>query len=244
MSSRYFKKEKWSAKLVWPPSTCQKISTWKNLARVPAGGKMVLAGVNKWRKRLWEESGDVDSTVRRITNKNGLRRTWVELIIDLKLLSWAHGFTLFPHFLLSKANKRGCSSYTFGGKIWGLVPFTPLNPKMTALIRDNCKRHLQALSQEDKGSIVCPYWITDLFLTIFVCWAGMVNISKTPRESFTCGIWNPGLWNREYIKRNPESHYWLESRTHVPLAKNDESSTRNPESMEWNPTSKTVLDML
>ena len=44
-----------------------------------------------------------------------------------------------------------------GGKISGLAPFTPLNPKMTAVIRDNCKGHLQALSQEHKGSIVCPH---------------------------------------------------------------------------------------
>ena len=37
------------------------------------------------------------------------------------------------------------------------------------------------------------------------------------REYFAHGIWNPGLWNPEYSSRNPESHYWLESRVRVLL---------------------------
>ena len=30
-------------------------------------------------------------------------------------------------------------------------------------------------------------------------------------EIFTCGIWNPGLWDPEYSSRNSESHQGLES---------------------------------
>ena len=38
-------------------------------------------------------------------------------------------------------------------------------------------------------------------------------------ESFTCGIWNLGLWNSEYNTRNPESYQRLESRIQVPFTK-------------------------
>ena len=31
------------------------------------------------------------------------------------------------------------------------------------------------------------------------------------QEIFACEIWNPGLWNREYSPRDPESHLRLES---------------------------------
>ena len=55
------------------------------------------------------------------------------------------------------------------------------------------------------------------------------------RDFFSCGIWNPGLWNPEYSLRNQESHLRLESTIHVPL-------TKNPESKTWNPESKSVLD--
>ena len=47
------------------------------------------------------------------------------------------------------------------------------------------------------------------------------------KEIFAFGIQNPGLWN-------PESHQRLESGIQVPL-------TKDPESMAWNPESKTAL---
>ena len=55
------------------------------------------------------------------------------------------------------------------------------------------------------------------------------------QEIFSCGIGDPGLWNMEYCSRNPELHQRLEFGIQVPL-------TNNPESMAWNPESKTVLD--
>ena len=49
-------------------------------------------------------------------------------------------------------------------------------------------------------------------------------------------IRNPGLWNREFSSRYPESMFFLQKL---------ESSTRNPDqSTAWNPESKIVLDSL
>ena len=48
------------------------------------------------------------------------------------------------------------------------------------------------------------------------------------REILACRIRNPGLWNLEYMLRNLEPLYRLESGVQVPLAKNKESSTWNP----------------
>ena len=39
------------------------------------------------------------------------------------------------------------------------------------------------------------------------------------QESFSCGIRNPELWNREFSTRNPESPQRLESRIQVPLTR-------------------------
>ena len=47
-------------------------------------------------------------------------------------------------------------------------------------------------------------------------------------EILACRIRNPGLWNLEYILRNLEPLYRLESGVQVPVAKNKESSTWNP----------------
>ena len=64
---------------------------------------------------------------------------------------------------------------------------------------------------------------------IFAC-----GIRKT--RNLSCGIRNPELWNQEYSSRNPESR--------VPLTKNPESSTCDPESTAWNSAeNKAVLQL-
>ena len=60
------------------------------------------------------------------------------------------------------------------------------------------------------------------------------GIRKT--RNLSCGIRNPELWNQEYSSRNPESR--------VPLTKNPESSTCDPESTAWNSAeNKAVLQL-
>ena len=64
---------------------------------------------------------------------------------------------------------------------------------------------------------------------IFAC-----GIRKT--RNLSCGIRNPELWNQQYSSRNPESR--------VPLTKNPESSTCDPESTAWNSAeNKAVLQL-
>ena len=60
------------------------------------------------------------------------------------------------------------------------------------------------------------------------------------REHFARGIRNPGLWNPEWSSSTPKSHEGMESRTQFHW-KRLESSTRNPQSTEWDPESKTVF---
>ena len=67
--------------------------------------------------------------------------------------------------------------------------------------------------------------------------------------TFTCGIWNPGLWDpgrqlkksgiqRKIGIRNPSSS---DKESGIPYL---ESGVRSPESRAWNPESTTVLDSL
>ena len=64
---------------------------------------------------------------------------------------------------------------------------------------------------------------------IFAC-----GIRKT--RNLSSGIRNPEIWNQEYSSRNPESR--------VPLTKNPESSTCDPESTTWNSAeNKAVLQL-
>ena len=63
------------------------------------------------------------------------------------------------------------------------------------------------------------------------------------RELFSCGFRYPGLWNLEYSLTNPESRKRLVSGIElVPLTRNSEYSSWNPESVALYQESKTVLD--
>ena len=64
------------------------------------------------------------------------------------------------------------------------------------------------------------------------------------QEIFADGMRNPRPWNPEYNSGNPESHLQLECGIQVPLTKNPQSRTRNPQSMAWTLESKTVLHFL
>ena len=64
------------------------------------------------------------------------------------------------------------------------------------------------------------------------------------QEFCDCRIRNPGLSNKEYSSRIPESHYRIGSRIQVPLTKNRNPVPGNPESIAWNPECKTILDSL
>ena len=62
--------------------------------------------------------------------------------------------------------------------------------------------------------------------------------------NFCCWNPDPRPWNLEYNSGNPESHLQLECGIQVPLTKNPQSRTRNPQSMAWTPDAKTVLHFL
>ena len=93
-------------------------------------------------------------------------------------------------------------------------------------------------------SLCCILYLIDRFSQLLIVPRKGIRIVESVKfllvesgtwGNFACGIWNPGLWNREYRSRNPESK--------VPL-KRQESSAWNQESTAWNPESKTVLDSL
>ena len=60
--------------------------------------------------------------------------------------------------------------------------------------------------------------------------------------TFTCGIWNPGLWDpgRQLKKSGIQRKIGIRN----PSSSDKEFSIWNPESTAWNPESKTVLDSL